>query len=287
MDLLVWSSSCVHAGCLSGRGQAESEAGGKVDKVLIQQMEEAYSSLPIRLPEVNPALHTLYQEWLQGQDSQQASTLLHTQYRNQSHTQPPHMQWWGERRCWTLKTWSELNGHCLWLIRHSCRHHEGWAKDHVVLRTSAAVLSFSHRGVMSAFEISGLAVPNLSLRTNQYPESRKTQTCVQTKAVMSVSCRNCELFMYIYGAISRWQNNWSSWSEPVDAECTFKESNTPHLNCPLWNLLFSFVFRLFLQCSLLINDVLVKQVNNYATVQSSYLSSQCKVKLKKGWKFFQ
>ncbi|XP_038595400.1 nuclear prelamin A recognition factor isoform X2 [Micropterus salmoides] len=91
---LVEVLSCP-GGCLSGRGQAESEVGGSLDKALVQQMEEAYSSLPVRLPEVNPVLHTLYQEWLQGQDSPQASTLLHTHYRNQSqiHTQPPHMQW--------------------------------------------------------------------------------------------------------------------------------------------------------------------------------------------------
>ncbi|KAM3591656.1 uncharacterized protein V6R79_005370 [Siganus canaliculatus] len=91
---LVEVLSCP-GGCLSGRGQAESETGGRVDKVLVNQMEEAYSSLPVRLPEVNPALNTLYQDWLQGQDSSQASTLLHTQYRDQSqsHTQPPHMQW--------------------------------------------------------------------------------------------------------------------------------------------------------------------------------------------------
>lgn len=90
--------SCVPSGCLSGRGQAESEAGGRVDKVLVQQMEEAYCSLPVRLPELNPTLHTLYQDWLQGQDSSQTSKLLHTQYRTQSqtHTQPPHMQWWRE-----------------------------------------------------------------------------------------------------------------------------------------------------------------------------------------------
>lgn len=85
---------CFHSGCLSGRGQAESEAG-RLDKTLIQQMEEAYSSLPVRLPEVNPALHTLYHEWLQGQDSPQANILLHTQYKsqNQNQLQPPHMQW--------------------------------------------------------------------------------------------------------------------------------------------------------------------------------------------------
>ncbi|XP_039990454.1 nuclear prelamin A recognition factor isoform X1 [Xiphias gladius] len=91
---LVEVLSCP-GGCLSGRGQAESEAGRRVDKALVQQMEDTYSSLPLRLPEVNPTLHTLYQEWLQGQDSSQASTLLHTQYSNQAqiHVQPPHMQW--------------------------------------------------------------------------------------------------------------------------------------------------------------------------------------------------
>ncbi|XP_069373304.1 nuclear prelamin A recognition factor isoform X1 [Paralichthys olivaceus] len=91
---LVEVLSCP-GGCLSGRGQAESDSGGHVDKALVQQMEDTYSSLPVRLPEVNPTLYTLYQEWLQGQDSSQANTLLHTQYRNhtQTHAQPPHMQW--------------------------------------------------------------------------------------------------------------------------------------------------------------------------------------------------
>ncbi|XP_028989009.1 nuclear prelamin A recognition factor [Betta splendens] len=91
---LVEVLSCP-GGCLSGRGQAESETGGQVDKALVQQMEEAYSSLPVRLPELNPALNTLYQDWLQGQDSSQANKLLHTHYKSQSqmHTQPAHMQW--------------------------------------------------------------------------------------------------------------------------------------------------------------------------------------------------
>lgn len=91
---LVEVLSCP-GGCLSGRGQAESEAGGRLDKALVQQMEEVYSSLPVRLPELNPILNTLYQDWLQGQDSPQASKLLHTEFRgqSQSHTQPPHMEW--------------------------------------------------------------------------------------------------------------------------------------------------------------------------------------------------
>lgn len=85
---------CFHSGCVSGRGQAESVVG-RLDKNLIQQMEEVYSSLPVHLPEVTPALHTLYHDWLQGQDSPQVNMLLHTQYKSQiqSQTQPPHMQW--------------------------------------------------------------------------------------------------------------------------------------------------------------------------------------------------
>ncbi|KAF7651257.1 hypothetical protein LDENG_00113500 [Lucifuga dentata] len=91
---LVEVLSCP-GGCLSGRGQAENTAERRVDKALVQQMEEAYSSLPVRLPDINPALLTLYQDWLQGQDSPQAQMLLHTHYKTHSHThtQPPHMQW--------------------------------------------------------------------------------------------------------------------------------------------------------------------------------------------------
>ncbi|KAM9832472.1 nuclear prelamin A recognition factor [Neosynchiropus ocellatus] len=89
---LVEVLSCP-GGCLSGRGQAESETTGRVDKSLVQQMEDAYCSLPVSLPEVNPVLHTLYQDWLQGQESTQAGTLLHTRYKSQNQIQPPHMQW--------------------------------------------------------------------------------------------------------------------------------------------------------------------------------------------------
>lgn len=94
-DLFFPSSLVSRSGCLSGRGQAEREAEGRVDKALVQQMEEVYSSMPVRLPELSPALKTLYEDWLQGQNSLEASKLLHTEYRtqNQVHTQPPHMQW--------------------------------------------------------------------------------------------------------------------------------------------------------------------------------------------------
>ncbi|XP_035261857.1 nuclear prelamin A recognition factor isoform X1 [Anguilla anguilla] len=90
---LVEVLSCP-GGCLGGRGQAEGE-GGRVDKVLAQQMEEAYSSLPVRLPEMNPELQRLYRDWLEGQDSPRTLQALHTQYsqQEQPHTLPPHIQW--------------------------------------------------------------------------------------------------------------------------------------------------------------------------------------------------
>lgn len=94
---LVEVLSCP-GGCLSGRGQAESE-DGRVDKALVQQMEEVYTSLPVRLPELNPAVLTLYQDWIQGQDCPQSNALLllHTEYRTSDRPHPPppppHMQW--------------------------------------------------------------------------------------------------------------------------------------------------------------------------------------------------
>ncbi|XP_064780434.1 nuclear prelamin A recognition factor-like [Oncorhynchus masou masou] len=90
---LVEVLSCP-GGCLSGRGQAEGETGGRVDKALVQQMEDAYSSLTVRLPDTNPDLLILYQDWLEGQDSTHANTLLHTQYTQQTPSQTQtHIQW--------------------------------------------------------------------------------------------------------------------------------------------------------------------------------------------------
>ncbi|KAF3853134.1 hypothetical protein F7725_013822 [Dissostichus mawsoni] len=86
---LVEVLSCP-GGCLSGRGQAESDGGGRVDKALVQQMEDAYSSLPVRLPELNPVLQTLYREWLQGHDSTHTHNASHTLQQPDTHTTPTH-----------------------------------------------------------------------------------------------------------------------------------------------------------------------------------------------------
>nr|XP_055032167.1 nuclear prelamin A recognition factor isoform X3 [Misgurnus anguillicaudatus] len=92
---LVEVLSCP-GGCLSGRGQAEGE-GGRPDRSLVQQMEESYSSLPIRLPEFNTEVQRLYQDWLDGHDSPHAQQCLHTRYSNQTQTPPqilnPDIQW--------------------------------------------------------------------------------------------------------------------------------------------------------------------------------------------------
>ncbi|XP_064423686.1 nuclear prelamin A recognition factor [Latimeria chalumnae] len=72
-------------GCLNGKGQTQSE-DGKPDKALLQQMEEAYTSLPVRLPETNPCVQKLYQDWLEGTDSEKVREVLHTQYQAANQT---------------------------------------------------------------------------------------------------------------------------------------------------------------------------------------------------------
>ncbi|MBN3325020.1 NARF factor, partial [Atractosteus spatula] len=79
----------VSKSCLNGKGQAQLESG-KPDRALLQQMEEVYTSLPMRLPETSPQVHRLYQDWLEGADSPRARQVLHTQYRpeNQAASSP-------------------------------------------------------------------------------------------------------------------------------------------------------------------------------------------------------
>lgn len=113
-------------------------------------MEEIYSSLPVRLPEFNPTLHTLYQDWLEGQDSSQARKLLHTEYRDKSHghAQPPHMQWWEERERLPLKTWM-LDSYSIVLLpgpSHILKNC-GWRRmTDQWLTSQKIILPFNHGG---------------------------------------------------------------------------------------------------------------------------------------------
>ncbi|XP_066560980.1 nuclear prelamin A recognition factor isoform X2 [Amia ocellicauda] len=89
---LVEVLSCP-GGCLNGKGQAQTDSG-KPDRALLQQMEEVYTSLPVRLPETNPQLQQLYQDWLDGAESPRAQQALHTQYRPESQaSSTPDYKW--------------------------------------------------------------------------------------------------------------------------------------------------------------------------------------------------
>ncbi|XP_019646366.1 PREDICTED: cytosolic Fe-S cluster assembly factor narfl-like isoform X1 [Branchiostoma belcheri] len=67
------------SGCLNGGGQVR--IGDKeADKDLLTRAEELYSALPVRTPEDNPAIESLYTEWLSGRSSEKARQMLHTSY---------------------------------------------------------------------------------------------------------------------------------------------------------------------------------------------------------------
>ncbi|NXP27373.1 NARF factor, partial [Scytalopus superciliaris] len=66
-------------GCLNGKGQAQTE-DGKPDRALLAQMEEVYAAIPVRLPETNLHVQKVYQDWLQGMDSEKVQETLHTTY---------------------------------------------------------------------------------------------------------------------------------------------------------------------------------------------------------------
>uniref|UniRef100_A0A7M4EKR1 Nuclear prelamin A recognition factor n=1 Tax=Crocodylus porosus TaxID=8502 RepID=A0A7M4EKR1_CROPO len=72
-------------GCLNGKGQAQTE-DGKLDKALLNQMEEMYAAVPVRLPETNVYVQKLYQDWLEGMDSKKVQETLHTRYHAMNQT---------------------------------------------------------------------------------------------------------------------------------------------------------------------------------------------------------
>ncbi|EGW04386.1 cytosolic iron-sulfur assembly component 3 [Cricetulus griseus] len=66
------------SGCLNGGGQLK--APDMQGRELLQQVEKLYSMVRNEAPEDAPGVQELYQHWLQGEGSEQASRLLHTQY---------------------------------------------------------------------------------------------------------------------------------------------------------------------------------------------------------------
>ncbi|XP_052050751.1 cytosolic iron-sulfur assembly component 3 [Apodemus sylvaticus] len=66
------------SGCLNGGGQLK--APDTDSRELLQQVERLYGMVRSEAPEDVPGVQELYQHWLQGEDSERASRLLHTQY---------------------------------------------------------------------------------------------------------------------------------------------------------------------------------------------------------------
>ncbi|KAM5227517.1 cytosolic iron-sulfur assembly component 3 isoform 2-T2 [Ctenodactylus gundi] len=66
------------SGCLNGGGQLKlpTVAG----RELLQEVERLYGMVRTEAPEDAPGVQELYQQWLQGEASEQARRLLHTQY---------------------------------------------------------------------------------------------------------------------------------------------------------------------------------------------------------------
>nr|XP_051686852.1 cytosolic iron-sulfur assembly component 3 [Oryctolagus cuniculus] len=66
------------SGCLNGGGQLRALDGP--GRELLQQVERRYGELGAQAPEDVPGVRLLYAQWLQGQGSERAGRLLHTQY---------------------------------------------------------------------------------------------------------------------------------------------------------------------------------------------------------------
>ncbi|XP_004705841.1 cytosolic iron-sulfur assembly component 3 [Echinops telfairi] len=66
------------SGCLNGGGQLR--APDTQDKELLQQVERLYGEVRTQAPEDAPGVRELYEHWLQGESSDKAARLLHTQY---------------------------------------------------------------------------------------------------------------------------------------------------------------------------------------------------------------
>ncbi|XP_077980347.1 cytosolic Fe-S cluster assembly factor narfl-like [Glandiceps talaboti] len=67
------------AGCVNGGGQIKAEDGENAKDLLVR-VEELYHCVQHREPQDNTLVRQLYTEWLEGEDSDKARTMLHTQY---------------------------------------------------------------------------------------------------------------------------------------------------------------------------------------------------------------
>ncbi|CAH0554456.1 unnamed protein product [Brassicogethes aeneus] len=81
------------AGCLNGGAQVRPKDGVTV-KELSMQLEKMYEKLPIKSPEENVLVKDLYENWLNGQESDKCQSVLHTQYHEvQKNTNALNIKW--------------------------------------------------------------------------------------------------------------------------------------------------------------------------------------------------
>lgn len=67
------------AGCLNGGAQLRPQ-GGVTLKELTSSLETLYRLLPVQFPEDDFVVKDLYKQWLEGQESDKAMSILHTHY---------------------------------------------------------------------------------------------------------------------------------------------------------------------------------------------------------------
>lgn len=67
------------SGCLNGGGQIRPE-DSSTGKEHIAKLSELYNTVRTRLPENNSVVNQLYEDWLDGADSEKAHRILHTSY---------------------------------------------------------------------------------------------------------------------------------------------------------------------------------------------------------------
>nr|XP_014348242.1 PREDICTED: cytosolic Fe-S cluster assembly factor NARFL [Latimeria chalumnae] len=66
------------AGCLNGGGQIKEKSGSNKD--VLQSVEELYESVSTEIPEENPYVRELYDQWLNNAEPEMVHKILHTQY---------------------------------------------------------------------------------------------------------------------------------------------------------------------------------------------------------------
>ena len=69
------------AGCLNGGGQIRHDANVESAKEFLGRVQGIYDETEVEQPWSNSTVEKLYMEWLGGHESEKATKLLHTSYK--------------------------------------------------------------------------------------------------------------------------------------------------------------------------------------------------------------